>query len=402
MMDPEDADPELRDGPKQDLHSLRSRDAGLCDLSDEVQRSAAARAAVGLEGSEDLTMLRGWLGDRPVLVTGSAGYLGFALRLTLRALGVGVVGVDVARRAAADGVADGVADVADLEALRRCGRGCGAVLHTAALHAPHARSWHARDFTRTNVTGTANVLALGLPTVHTSTTSLTVTRRVQAREAAGDLVWLDDGSQRPDEQKKEPRDEPRNKYGRTKLEGERRCLAAAQGGGAPVVVLRAPRFFPEDAHEASGRAAANVKANELLVGRRCALVDVVDAHVRALARVHLVRGAVLTLAAPWPLPRAPGTSAADAAADLRCRYPNAARLFARRGWTLPDRVTRVYDATAAAKALGWRPRVTFEALLRAMEADEEKALDDDRAATKRRRVAAAGAPTFDELLCGKY
>ena len=70
-------------------------------------------------------------------------------------------------------------------------------------------------------------------------------------------------------------------------------------------------------------------------------------------------------------------------------------------WTSPGSVACAC-ATAAAKALGWRPRVTFEALLRAMEAAEEKALDDDRAATKRRRVAAAGAPTFDELLCGKY
>ena len=43
-------------------------------------------------------------------------------------------------------------------------------------------------------------------------------------------------------------------------------------------------------------------ANELL-GRRAALVDIITAHLKALARVQVLRGRTLTLAAPWPFPR---------------------------------------------------------------------------------------------------
>ena len=91
------------------------------------------------------------------------------------------------------------------------------------------------------------------------------------------------------------------------------------------------------------------------------------------------------------------------AAELRARYPRAERLFARHGWLLPERVTRVYDTSAAVEALGWRPRVTFEALLHVMEeaeAEEEKA-PEDGARSKRRR-ATGGDLGLEDLLRGKY
>ena len=121
-MTDQEADPELRDGPRSDLHSLRARDAALDALSDEIQRSAAARAAADFgENSADMALLRSVLGEKAVLVTGSAGYLGFALYLTLQKLGVAVLGVDVV----AGETVDVVADVADAEAMRRCGQACG-------------------------------------------------------------------------------------------------------------------------------------------------------------------------------------------------------------------------------------------------------------------------------------
>ena len=43
----------------------------------------------------------------------------------------------------------------------------------------------------------------------------------------------------------DPADAPRNKYGRSKLDGERRCAAAA-AAGLPCVVVRVARCFPED------------------------------------------------------------------------------------------------------------------------------------------------------------
>ena len=392
---------------------MRARDAALDKLCDEIQRLSAARAASNFCETADMAMIRTLLGKKPVLVTGAAGYLGFALYLTLQKLDLPVVGIDVVPGE----TVDEITDVADVEAVKRCGQACGAVFHCAALHAPHALSWHAREFTATNVDGTTNVLALGLPTVHTSTTSLTITARVKAREQTGQLVWLDERVQRPEltcgDAYDQALDAPRNKYGRTKLEGEQRCLAAAHDG-ADVVVLRAPRFFPEDVLEESTLRLPNIKANELL-GRRCALVDLIDAHLRALARIRVVRGAVLTLAAPWPLAEhSAGASAQEAAQQLRVRYPHAARLYAQHDWQLPDAITRVYDIQAAVKALGWQPRVTFEALLHTMEEEHESieqgeglhaassSAGEDVRPRKQPKITAAGGARLQELLRGAY
>ena len=412
MEKPDAADAELRDGPQssKDLHSLRTQDAALDALCDEIQRSAAARAAADFGATADMAALQVLLCEKPVLLTGSAGYLGRTLYLALQKLGVGVVGIDVVPGK----TVDEVADVSDLKKIRRCGQACGAVFHCAALHAPHALTWHAREFTATNVTGTENVLALRLPTVHTSTTSLTITERVKAREKAGELVWLDERSQRPDgiagDDPYDPAlDGPRNKYGRTKLEGEQRCLAATLDG-TDVVVLRTPRFFAEDVLEDSLLSLPNIKANELL-GRRCALVDVVDAELRALARVQGLRGKVLTIAAPWPLERDTGASAQEAASRLRVRHHHAERLYAQHGWQLPEAITRVYDCEAAIKALGWQPRVTFEALLHMMEQHEREAQGGDMASESSADEAPRKQPringvtqrtSFQELLRGAY
>ena len=361
-------DPELRDGLRCDLHSLRARDTELDALCAEIQQVASARAAANFSKTSEISALRQLVEEKPILITGSAGYLGAALHLTLKQLDFAVVGIDLTPAA----TVDAIADVADLQAISRYGRLCGAVLHTAALHAPHASAWHAREFAATNITGTNHILSLGLPTVHTSTTSLTITKRVKEREKSGELVWLDEHAQTGPELESSTYDPsldaPRNKYGRTKLAGEQRCLASAKAGGE-VCVLRAPRFFAEDVlEEGVTLSLPNIKANELL-GRRCALVDLLDAELRALARIRQpsVRGSVLTIAAPWPLERAPLISSRDAAALIRTHYPQADDLFAQHGFRLPDEVSRVYDCEAACKALDWQPRVTFEALLRTME-----------------------------------
>ena len=220
-----ESDAELRDGPPCDLHSLRQRDASLDALSAEIQHAAATRAAADFLAKEDAGALLRWSAQRPcsspVALATSA-----PLWCSLRELGVPVLGLDVVQAP----TVDLVASVADGAALRGCGQACGAVLHTAALHATHASSWHTREFVSTNVGGAENALALGLPMVHTSTTSLTITARVKQREKAGELVWIDDASQRPD--RRDPTvgaalDAPRNKYGITKLAAEQRCLAAA-------------------------------------------------------------------------------------------------------------------------------------------------------------------------------
>ena len=242
------SDPELRpDRPRTDLHSLRAADPHLDALSSRIQLAAAAAAAASLRHDDAVTAA---LSGRRILVTGSAGYIGAALCLALGRLGAEAVGLDVA--AGRHGTVNIKADVADAEAVRAAAEGCHGVLHVAARHAPHATHYHADEFVATNVTGTQNVLdaaaaAGGIPVVYTSTTSLTITNRVKSAEAAGALVWLDETAQPPAAPLPATGadDAPRNKYGRSKLEGERRCAAAA-AAGLPCVIVRVARCFPED------------------------------------------------------------------------------------------------------------------------------------------------------------
>ena len=90
---------------------------------------------------------------------------------------------------------------------------------------------------------------------------------VKAKEGSGECVWFDGNlSGTENEFTENFADQPRNKYGRTKREAERLCLAAskiqessdfstqnssateteAKKKGQSVLVLRAPRFFCED------------------------------------------------------------------------------------------------------------------------------------------------------------
>jgi nucleoside-diphosphate-sugar epimerase len=111
-----------------------------------------------------------------VMVTGGGGFLGFALVRALAARGDRVR--SFSRRPRADLSAMGVAqvqgDIADRQTLEGACRGMDAVFHTAAKPPP----WGAyRDYHRTNVTGTENVIAAcrknGVQRlIHTSTPSV--------------------------------------------------------------------------------------------------------------------------------------------------------------------------------------------------------------------------------------
>jgi hypothetical protein len=47
-------------------------------------------------------------------------------------------------------------------------------------------------------------------------------------------------------------------------------------------------------------------------------------------------------------------------------FPDAAALYAARGWTLPARIGRVYDAAAIERDLGFRCATDFAAVLAAL------------------------------------
>ncbi|TWB35125.1 NAD-dependent epimerase/dehydratase family protein [Nitrospirillum pindoramense] len=273
-----------------------------------------------------------------ILVTGSSGPLGATIVRQGLALGWTVTGLDI--RAGA--TTDIQADVADAGALARALEGQDAVIHAAALHAPQVGRVPDADFHRVNVQATATLLRLAAEAgvgrvVYTSTTSLYGHSLVPP---AGGLVWVDE----------ETPVRPRDIYDETKRAAEDLCAQAGPAFPRGLAVLRIARCFREPAPT---RAAHRLH-------RGLSMVDAAAAHVHAAAGA--VPGTFL-ISALTPFRREEaGALATDAAGLIRVRLPRLAALFDRRGWPLPVRLDRVYDAGRAATVLGFRPRFDFSRL----------------------------------------
>lgn len=296
-----------------------------------------------------------------ILVTGSSGWLGRHLVARLRQDGHRVTGLDLA----AGPETQVVGSVADRRAVERAfAFGADAVIHTAALHQPDMARTRLQSFVDINVSGTLALLEAAKAAqcrafVMTSTTSLMIDRAI--REERGDAaVWLDE-SHGPLN--------PRNIYGTTKLAAEGLVRLFAQEHGLPGVVLRTSRFFPEEDSVRGLLSGPNIKANEFL-NRRLTVEDAVEAHVVALARAEGIGYGLFIASAPPPFSRDEAVELKrDARAVITRHFPDAAELYAKRGWQLPRSIGRVYDPSLAQKAIGWRAKTDFAAVLDALRTD---------------------------------
>ncbi len=294
-----------------------------------------------------------------VLLTGSTGWLGRYLAPRLRAAGHQVTGLDVAQGADTD-VIGSVADRALIDRVF-AEHGIEAVIHSAALHKPDIARYPAQAFIDVNVTGTLNLLEAAVAAGHdrfifTSTTSLMISDAI--RSAKGhEAVWMDE-TMAPLE--------PRNIYGVTKLAAEHLCRLFHQERGIACLVLRTGRFFPEDDDTHTSPSGENLKANELL-NRRLSVEDAADAHVIALERAPPIGFDTFILSAPTPFSRADVAGLkSDAGAVIARYFHDAAALYVKRGWTLPDTIDRIYDAARAERVLGFRCRTDFASVLDAL------------------------------------
>jgi len=298
-----------------------------------------------------------------ILLTGSSGWLGRFLAPRLLAAGHSVVGLDVAAGAHTD-IVGSVADRGVVDSA--FARGIDAVIHAAALHKPDIARYPVQAFIDVNVSGTLNLLEAAVAAKHdrfifTSTTSLMISQEV--RDEVGDAaIWLDEQSGPL---------KPRNIYGVTKLAAEGLCRLYAQEHGLSSVVLRTGRFFPEDDDTHSSPSGENLKANELL-NRRLTVEDAAEAHIAALNRAPDLGFDILILSAPTPFARAdlPDLKK-DAAAVIARYFPDAAALYAARGWSLPVSIGRVYDASRAERRLGFRCSTSFADVLSALREGRE-------------------------------
>lgn len=289
-----------------------------------------------------------------VVVTGSGGRVGRAI-VTRLAGEHDVVGLD---RLPASTAVQHVADILDRRALAAALRGADAVIHAAALHAPHVGVLPDAELERVNVTGTEHVIEAARDAgirriVFTSTTAL----YGAGSRATAAATWIDEAS--------EPA--PRTIYHRTKLAAEA-LLRAASGDRLRVRVLRMSRCFPEPADlMAIYRLHRGIDAR-----------DVADAHAAALVHeggpyhAWIVSGAT-------PFRRSDAeVLGRDAAAVLRERAPALVAAFEARGWSLPPSIDRVYDPGGAMRDLDWRPRHGFGAVLAMLDDAQAEVLPPSR------------------------
>lgn len=271
-----------------------------------------------------------------ILVTGAAGLIGSGVadRLTRDHE---VVGLDLRP-------GPHVHVIADCDDVSDWGPGVGAVdaiVHTAALHAPHVGTHSDAEFRRVNVEATKRLLehALAVGASHfvlTSTTSL----YGHALEPEGRAAWIDEGV--------EP--EPRDIYDVTKLEAERAVESA--GSSSVVTSLRMSRCFPEPAETMAWYRLHRG------VDRR----DVAQAHALALDRTGSPACFVVSAATPFEQEDA-GELLTDAPAVISRRCPGAIERMAARGWSAPRAIDRVYDCRLAIDRLGYSPRYGIDACL---------------------------------------
>lgn len=281
-----------------------------------------------------------------VLVTGSSGRIGRAIHAALARQGLRVRGFDRRPSSTADIVGDLLSP-----ALRRAAlAGVDAVVHVAALHAPQVGHVPDAEFQRINVDGTRALLdaaaAAGLRRiVFTSTTAL----YGAAATPAGRAGWVDETLTPM----------PRTIYHRSKLAAEQLLAEAAGHGGPSVRILRMSRCFPEAADRmAVYRLHRGIDAR-----------DVAAAHLAALADTDAAAVATCVISGATPFRRADAQALwDDAPAVIAARAPALAAAFAARGWALPPRIDRVYDAAQAVAKLGWRPRYGFDEVIAQYEA----------------------------------
>ncbi|MCB1601311.1 MAG: NAD(P)-dependent oxidoreductase [Xanthomonadales bacterium] len=285
-----------------------------------------------------------------LLLTGSAGRIGQAIRAALEP-SHSLIGLD--RLVGLH--TDCVADISDRAAVRRALVDVDAIIHCAALHAPHVGLIDDAEFHRINVLATRQLGELALDAgvthlIHTSTTALYGHASTPDDAAA----WIDEDTV----------PQARTIYHRSKLDAEAELARLSGQYGLRVTVLRMSRCFPE---------AANLMACYRL-HRGIDARDVASAHACALAR----RG---DLYARYVISGDPPFESHDrvdlkhnAAAVLHRRAPQLVEAFARRGWPLPTTIDRVYSPARAMRDLDWRPRFGPEEVLRQYDAGSPEVL----------------------------
>jgi nucleoside-diphosphate-sugar epimerase len=294
-----------------------------------------------------------------IAITGISGRVGRAIHFSL-CRNDEIAGID----RSVSSITTHLGDVEDYGLLSKAFEGADAVVHTAALHAPHVGIHDDDEFYRINVKGTETVfrtaMACGVGTlIFTSTTAL----YGRASRHPDRAAWIDEHT----------RPEPRSIYHRTKLEAEQ-FLEAEASRNLKVTTLRMSRCFPEPAPiMAMYRLHRGIDARDVAEAHRLALVESDEDY-----RMFIVSGAT-------PFQRVDCRSLKQAPGSvLRERCPAICATFESRGWSLPESIDRVYDSSRAQQALEWKPLFGFEEVVNLLDNQISEVLPEE---AERNRVS---------------
>ncbi|MCJ8521792.1 nucleoside-diphosphate-sugar epimerase [Pseudorhizobium tarimense] len=276
-----------------------------------------------------------------VVLTGSSGRVGRAVFSALAGKHH-VVGIDRTPSSTTHLVGDFTCQPLLQTALK----GADAVIHVAALHAPHVGIVPDEEFRRVNVEGTRLVAELAAAEgvkrlVFTSTTAL-----YGYAVAPNSCTWIDENTV----------PQPKSIYHRTKLEAEG-VLENLASPSLTVRVLRMSRSFPEP-----GDLMAAYRLHRGIDVR-----DVADAHLLALMNEgQCFERYIISAATPFD-PHDCEHLSTDAPSVISLKSPALVAAFDQRSLRLPTSIDRVYSSTLAQVKLGWRPRFDFEEVLAQMD-----------------------------------
>ncbi|MBL8521534.1 MAG: NAD(P)-dependent oxidoreductase [Betaproteobacteria bacterium] len=274
-----------------------------------------------------------------ILMTGSSGPKTGATVARHLAQSHDVAGIDLV---AGDNTRH-VADITSICDWRPFLDGVDALVHFAALHAPHRDTHSQAAFVALNVEATARLLdaarAAGVRRFLLASTTSVYGQAMRTAPTTGRAAWVTEALV----------PEPEDIYDETKLAAEALCREAFSDTFT-TAALRFSRCFPEPLPlMAVYRLHRGIDARDVAQAFEHALAAPLMAFV-----AFNVSGATPFLESDCEL------LWQDAPGVLEARVPELVDAFARRGWPLPGQIDRVYVPAKAGAALGFAPRFGWQ------------------------------------------
>ncbi|MEM8897696.1 MAG: NAD(P)-dependent oxidoreductase [Bacteroidota bacterium] len=274
-----------------------------------------------------------------VLVTGSSGYLGSTLAYLLEE-SYEVTGIDITHSS----TTHKLVDLTDKQAVEEACKGQDAIIHTAALHAPHVHIHTREEFIDTNIKGTLYLLEAAKEQgiqrfVYSSSTSVYGNSLVNPHQA----VWVTE----------ELPPQGRDIYDITKLAAEGLCEDLFDNQNLVTLSLRVSRFWKEPL--------ADKLWYRLFRG-----LDVVDAAKAHALALHFSPNQyeVFNISGETPFhPDEVETLFHNPSQLLKHKAGEMLPFFEKMGWKIPNRIDRVYDIEKAKRWLGYQPTHSYLSLI---------------------------------------